>query len=256
MEPHSRGGKASTVPGPTEKGDRKKRNVRWDAIAAIATVACFVVAFWLPELRSLLDLSPAQTHSMSGKVRERLVGVLRDALRDGELSEAERLGMKATARDLSVSDSALDDLVAQMEPRIREVSRRMDSGIENVRQGSYEAARSEFLAATLQDPGDPMAWTNLAEANRLLGLVRNAEEASEKALERAPDNWIVHWNHGLLLAQTKRRDLALDHVEKALLLAPRESRPMLLHNAETEPLLDELRRQGRLTEPPGREGAE
>lgn len=183
---------------------------------------------------------------MTGEVRERLVDALRESLRDGEVSLGEQDQIETMARELSVDGVVLADLMKQTRPHLLEASRRLSLGIDLVRRGSYEEARHEFLAATLHDPGDFIAWTNLAEAHRLTGRVRSAEEASAKALAQAPSSWLVQYNHGLLLAELERPEVALDHLEKAVLLVDEANRDALLNDLETNPALAELRRQGRV----------
>lgn len=196
-----------------------------------------------------------ESQPMTAEVRQRLVGELRESMRDGEVSEEEQVRMEALAHDLAVDGMMLADLVDQVEPRLREASRRLDAGADLMHSGSYESARSEFLAATLQDPGDPMAWLNLAEANRLTGRVRQAEEASGEALDRAPASWVVQYNTGLLLAQMDRPERALDHIERAVLLVDGPDRGALLRDMETNPVLQELRRRGWMEDLAARGGA-
>lgn len=57
---------------------------------------------------------------------------------------------------------------------------------------------------------------------------REAEELLNKALELAPDLVQVHANLGLVLSKLGRKDLAIEHLTKAVQLAPNRSSPLAM----------------------------
>lgn len=112
--------------------------------------------------------------------------------------------------------------------------------------GDYEAARREFRSATEIDAGDPMAWANLAALHALEKDHDEARRLYDQALLRAPDDWRVLSNFGLLLARTGHESDAAQHLSTALnqlRKQPDRSRALsdLLQQLESDPTLTSFR---------------
>lgn len=240
--------------------DRKLRQTRtwvfwvlW-GLGAIAAIFAFL-ADTSTIITHHLGMGPKPTLPLTPEVREHLIDEVRVAVRDGEFSELDRTRLEGVAFDLAIDGERLADLLRRTVPRLEEANQRMQVGVEHLRRRRFEAARSQLLAATLVDPDDSMAWTNLAEIDRLTGRLREAEEASRKALAQDPGSWIVQYNHGLLLAQIDQLDRSAEHIEKALLLVDDDHRSSLLEDLESNVALAPLREQGTLASLAGRSPA-
>lgn len=236
--------------------DRKPRQTRtWVLWGLGAIGAIFAFLGDTSTIITHLGMGPKPTLPLTPEVREHLIDEVRVAVRDGEFSELDRDRLESVAFGLAVDRERLAALLHRTVPRLEEANQRMQAGLEHLRLRRFEAARSEFLAATLVDPDDPMAWTNLAEIGRLTGRLREAEEASRKALEQDPGSWIVQYNHGLLLAQIDQLDRSAEHIEKALLLVDEDHRRSLLEDLESNAALAPLREQRTLATLVGRSAA-
>jgi tetratricopeptide (TPR) repeat protein len=77
------------------------------------------------------------------------------------------------------------------------------------------AAQALAVAVELA-PASDLYWTNLGWAYYLLGLLRQSEEASEKALLLAPDQYVASYNLGLVRTVTGRLETALEAYGNAL----------------------------------------
>jgi len=67
-----------------------------------------------------------------------------------------------------------------------------------------------------QVKGDAVDWANLGATAASQGRWREAEEAYQKALHLEPDNWLAHYNLGLLEVRRGNTEIAYRHWQRAL----------------------------------------
>lgn len=76
---------------------------------------------------------------------------------------------------------------------------------------------AQMLAVAVElEPGNDLYWTNLGWATYLLGLFSQSEDASINATLLAPDQYVAHYNLGLVRAVTGRLQAALAAYDEAL----------------------------------------
>ena len=90
-------------------------------------------------------------------------------------------------------------------------------GLEDRDPGAAAAAYERALAldATLAD-----AYVNLGRLRHEAGDAREAARLYHLALERSPEDPVLHFNLALALEDTRGADAAIDHYERALALDP------------------------------------
>lgn len=96
------------------------------------------------------------------------------------------------------------------------------------RRKSFEVARVSFLRAIEIDPGYARAWAGIANCSSFLRLyfgagddaIREADEASAKALALAPELAETHVARGFALSLTSRNDEAAAELDRAIAIDP------------------------------------
>jgi Tfp pilus assembly protein PilF len=96
-------------------------------------------------------------------------------------------------------------------------------------QGNFqlEAARETLLAATEQNPNDPLAWARLAEVWMMFGYLDRARDAAERAVELAPDLERTQIVFGFANLVEIRTAPAMAAFERAIELDPADPLPRL-----------------------------
>ncbi len=97
-------------------------------------------------------------------------------------------------------------------------------GVFEAERGRFAAAQAAFAAARTLDPGFVPAWLNAADAHRAAGDEAAAQRLLEQGLARAPDTAALHHALGLLHVRQRRREAALQALQRATELAPDEPR--------------------------------
>ena len=85
-----------------------------------------------------------------------------------------------------------------------EAQAQLDFGIEVARRGLWNEAIFRWERAVDIDPTYAEAWNNLAIAFEQQGLLDQAREAYETALDLAPDNLAIEQNYDLFLEVSDR----------------------------------------------------
>lgn len=85
-----------------------------------------------------------------------------------------------------------------------EAQAQVDFGIEVARRGLWKEATFRWERAIDIDPTYAEAWNNLAIAFEQQGLLDQAREAYETALDLAPDNLAIEQNYDLFLEVSDR----------------------------------------------------
>lgn len=85
-----------------------------------------------------------------------------------------------------------------------EAQAQVDFGIEVARRGLWNEAIFRWERAIDIDPTYAEAWNNLAIAFEQQGLLDQAREAYETALDLAPDNLAIEQNYDLFLEVSDR----------------------------------------------------
>ena len=85
-----------------------------------------------------------------------------------------------------------------------EAQAQVDFGIEVARRGLWNEAIFRWERAVDIDPTYAEAWNNLAIAFEQQGLLDQAREAYETALDLAPDNLAIEQNYDLFLEVSDR----------------------------------------------------
>ncbi len=80
----------------------------------------------------------------------------------------------------------------------------VDFGIEVARLGLWKEAIFRWERAIDLDPTYPEAWNNLAIGFEQQGMLDQAREAYETALDLAPDNMAIEQNYDLFLEMNDR----------------------------------------------------
>lgn len=86
---------------------------------------------------------------------------------------------------------------------------------EAVERQDYGTAKQLLLQYTVASPDDYRGWYTLAYAESALKERDSAITHYQRALQLKPDFFEANLNVGLLFAQVGRRDLAIEHLEKA-----------------------------------------
>jgi len=92
------------------------------------------------------------------------------------------------------------------------------------------------------DPRDPAPVISLAYATRRAESLAAAKSILEQALERHPNEPIVHYNLACYECQSGKLDEAKRHLQRAFELQP-QCRGMALEDPDLEPLWDTLKLQ-------------
>lgn len=89
-------------------------------------------------------------------------------------------------------------------------------------RGDENVGRPDTPAAprpkTLDPPkkADALEWANLGATEASQGRLREAEAAYRKALSLEPENWLAHYNFGLLEIRRGQREAAFAHWQRSL----------------------------------------
>jgi Tfp pilus assembly protein PilF len=92
-------------------------------------------------------------------------------------------------------------------------------GLLQVQRGDLPAARASFAEALLENAGFAYAQAALANVSRMERKPRDAVTEFALALELAPDDAVLRWQHSQALSDARRYDAA---VAEATLAAERE----------------------------------
>lgn len=103
---------------------------------------------------------------------------------------------------------------------------------------ALDAAQALAVAVTLE-PDSDLYWTNLGWSQYLLGLLEASEQSSVRATLLAPQQFIAHYNLGLVRTVTGRLQSAIEAYDAALRHDP------LVEDAAIEDLQDALTRYPR-----------
>jgi len=135
-------------------------------------------------------------------------------------------------QNLSLSRSMVEELQAQpFKPSSTSMPALHDynEGLDLARQGNYLDASKKFEASATEDPGFALAYSELAQSYENLGQDDEAEQASQKAVERSdklPDRekYLVLARHDEILSDYPK---AIDSYENLTRLAPRDADVLL-----------------------------
>ncbi|MGO1121051.1 tetratricopeptide repeat protein [Rhodovibrionaceae bacterium A322] len=98
-------------------------------------------------------------------------------------------------------------------------------GLMALQNGDLIEAVTRLRAAAQETPKDAALLTNLAIALSSVGQEEEAEETLLQAIDTAVPFAPAHFNLGELLCRLGRADEAVEHLEKALALDPKDQRP-------------------------------
>lgn len=113
------------------------------------------------------------------------------------------------------------DLETDLATRLRDLAPTFAYPYERLSQQAFDqddpaAAASALRTASRLEPQVDLYWTNLGWAYYLLGVLRESERASARALELNPDEFIARYNLGLVQVVTGRLEPALATYAAAL----------------------------------------
>ncbi len=97
-----------------------------------------------------------------------------------------------------------------------------DYGIGLLLQGDIKASEAAFLKVTEMDPDYADGWVNVARSRITEGNLAGAQEFLEQALKRDPNLAKTHFFLGTTLKALGRYAEALDHLQRARALYPRD----------------------------------
>jgi tetratricopeptide (TPR) repeat protein len=220
----------------TEEGDRVKRS---NVIIGALTLVVAVLGVWFA--RGQWNAP----HDFTPELEKQYAAQLRQAYQtDLDLDEINELE-KFTAEHKLQPDS-VDAFRIELMRRMKAAAQNIHRGLDLARQRRFADARREFLSAAQVDPENPAAWADLGAANVELGQMDEGRNAYDKALLLAPGDWRTHYNFGLFFVRVHNPDEAL--VQFRQVFSPQSSAKGLkqvLHDAETNPLLANLRKDPR-----------
>lgn len=156
----------------------------------------------------------------------------RQAAREALLTAAEKNPSAVVTQDLILGlDISLDDKQAA-EAHAKDVLRRNDGsplanyvmGSLAIREGDYQRAEMYLMKAQKGPKPNVLALNDLAEVYRRTNRMELAEDTIERALEIAPDFYILHETYGVvLMAKGENLDAAEEEITKALNLSKKPS---------------------------------
>ena len=136
-------------------------------------------------------------------------------------------------------------LGASEEPPSTEHPAELFRGQEQLRNKQWSAARESFRAAVISAPDNSVAWAHLGGVEALLGDNSAAKTAYERSLALDSENWMAHFNFGLLLARSGDQGAALDHLESSVrgvrAKGTLEQVAAVLKELQTDPSLEQIR---------------
>jgi superkiller protein 3 len=115
-------------------------------------------------------------------------------------------------------------------------------GVQAGKEEDYQKALEEFTTATIIDPSNPDAFTNLGFAYTNLDRLDEALEAYNKALELDPDNVAARINSGVIHFQKDQEEQAAEMFRSALETDPGNKNALNMWTLSLENLADEQRR--------------
>jgi len=89
-------------------------------------------------------------------------------------------------------------------------------GLAYINQGRYDLAMNKLKKAIEQNPDNAVAQHYIAELNRRLGQLDEAETHFQKALELTPENSSLLNNYGVFLCDAKKYQQAYTYFDKVL----------------------------------------
>jgi tetratricopeptide (TPR) repeat protein len=111
-------------------------------------------------------------------------------------------------------------LPRQGSPAYEATTRAFYSGLAALEVGLLDNAVTDFTAATTTAPREPAAWANLGVARLRLSDLEAADAPVQEALRLAPDSPDVQVLAARMLVARGRVDEGLDHLRRAVTLAP------------------------------------
>ena len=82
--------------------------------------------------------------------------------------------------------------------------------------GKVDRARRDYKKMTELEPELAVAWNGLAEVELQSGNYKAAQQAANKALERAPGEWVAAYNLGMIEDRLGESTDAINHLQMAL----------------------------------------
>ncbi len=90
--------------------------------------------------------------------------------------------------------------------------------------GKLDRARRDYQKMTELAPNSPLAFNGLAEVLFQAGDLRGAQAAAERSAALAPDDWVAHYNRGMIEDRLGRSSQVVEHLQRALSLKVRDAR--------------------------------
>lgn len=94
--------------------------------------------------------------------------------------------------------------------------------------GKLDRSRRDYQHLTQLVPESAVAFNGLAEVELQAARYDPARDAAIRALERAPDDWVAHYNLGMIEDRLGASEAAIDHLDRALELRISDARHLLL----------------------------
>ncbi len=127
-------------------------------------------------------------------------------------------------RELQLFERALAEYVEVQQNNAERPEAHLNLGLLYATQGRADLAQQAYSNAIRLDAAFEPAYVNLADLFRALGRDRDGESLLRGFLARNPDHADSHHALGLLLVRTRRLPEALEHLRRALELAPEAPR--------------------------------
>ncbi len=199
-------------------------------------------------LASSRNLIAHLPRALTPDIQQRLELLVRNVYEDGRVSHDEQAVLDRFTQDQRVAPQAVQKFKGKLADRLDESYRSVSQGRSFAAAGKYEEALSAFQRATEVDSGNAMAWANLGAMYGLLRRDAEARSCYDKALSLNPENWLAHYNLGLLAARSGDREAAFQHIERTLSTLParaNQERREVIDGLLREPDFEELRRDPR-----------
>jgi tetratricopeptide (TPR) repeat protein len=194
-------------------------------------------------------------HDLTPELEKQYAAKLRQAYQDDlRLDSSEAEALDKFVADNYLNPSSVNAVKSELMSRIGNASQNINRGLDLARQKNFMAARQEFLSATQSDPENSAAWADLGAADIELGRMAEGRSAYDKALVLAPEDWRTRFNFGLFYARVKNPEAALEQFQQVFHPSKQGTGPsgqvlkLVLRDAETEPVLVNLRKDPRFQE--------
>lgn len=155
-------------------------------------------------------------------------------------AELDRVAAQFLAEQGSNYQPAVAALREQTSTRLALAFEGLERGKKLIAAGRFDRALAEFRSATNLDPENAIAWSNLGAAATLVHDLPQAREAYDRARLLAPQDPVILYNFGLLLAEQGEDQAAREHIRRALREAPLEARRSLAADLKASPFFAQL----------------